>query len=170
MQVRALTPTDAEQYQALRLLGLKEVPSAFASSFEEEAPTPIDEIATRLHSKEDGAIFGSFEEGILIGCIGIQRENMAKLSHKAFIWGMYIFPECRGRGQAKILLDHALQFAVHSLHVMQVNLGVHTQNAGAIALYRNAGFEVWATERQALIVNGQPQDEHHMVYYAPRPA
>ena len=168
MHIRTLSPSDAEQYQALRLRGLKESPSAFASSFEEEISTPIDEISRRLQPKNSDAIFGCFEEGVLTGVIGVQRESMQKLRHKAYVWGMYVAPEYRSRGCAQLLVAQALQFAWQTLGVVQVNLGVHTQNAGAIALYRKAGFEVWGTERDALVVNATPQDEHHMVCHAPQ--
>jgi GNAT superfamily N-acetyltransferase len=167
MKVRALSTSDAEQYQALRLRGLKEAPSAFASSFEEEADTSIEEIARRLQPKDSGTILGSFEQAVLAGVVGVQRESMVKLSHKA---GMYVAPEYRRGGRAQLLLEHALQFAWQSLCVVQVNLGVHTLNTGAIALYRQVGFEVWGTERGALVVAAQPQDEHHMVCRAPSAA
>lgn len=139
------------------------MPTAFASSLEEEADTSLEEIARRLQPKDSGTIFGSFEQAILAGVVGVERERMLKLRHKGFIWGMYVSPEYRRSGRAQLLLQHALQFAWQSLHVVQVNLGVHTQNAGAIALYRQAGFDVWGTERGALVVDGKPQDEHHMV-------
>jgi len=170
MQIRALSPSDAKQYQALRLRGLKEAPAAFASSFEEEAATSIGEIERRLQPKDSGTILGSFEQAILAGVVGVQREHMVKLSHKAFIWGMYVAPEFRRGGRAQLLLQHALQFAWQSLHVVRVNLGVHTLNTGALTLYEKAGFEVWGTEHGALVVDAQSQDEHHMVCRAPRKA
>ena len=167
MQLRALSPSDAEQYQALRLRGLQEAPTAFASSFEEEADASLEEIARRLQPKDSGILFGSFDQATLAGVVGVERERMLKLRHKGFIWGMYVSPEYRRSGHARALLQHALQFAWQSLRVVQVNLGVHTQNAGAIALYRQAGFEVWGTERGSLVVDALPQDEHHMVCRAP---
>jgi ribosomal protein S18 acetylase RimI-like enzyme len=168
MQIRALIPDDATQYQALRLRGLREAPAAFASSFEEESATSADDVARRLQPKDSGAIFGCFDQSALAGVVGVQRETMLKLRHKAFIWGMYVAPEYRRRGHAKPLLAHALQHAWQSLQVVQVNLGVHTLNTAALALYRNAGFEIWGTERGSLIVGAQPQDEHHMVCRAPQ--
>ena len=63
-----------------------------------------------------------------------------------------------------------LPYAWQSLGVAQVNLGVHTENASAIALYRRYGFVVWGTENGALVVVGKAQDEHHMVCRAPSAA
>jgi RimJ/RimL family protein N-acetyltransferase len=170
MHVRTLQSDDAAEYQALRLRGLAEAPSAFASSYEEEVNTPVAEIARRLQPKDSGAIFGAFAESELVGLAGVERESMIKLSHKAYLWGMYVSPEFRKGGVGALLLKHALPYAWHSLRVVQVNLGVHTQNLNAIALYRRLGFVVWGTEQGALVVAGKAQDEHHMVCRAPSAA
>ena len=170
MHVRTLTPEDAAAYQALRLRGLAETPAAFASSHEEEVNTPLAEISRRLQPKATGAIFGAFFEGTLAGLAGIERESMAKLSHKAYLWGMYVSPEHRGTGVGSLLLEHVLPYAWRSLGVVQVNLGVHTENASAIALYQRLGFVVWGTELGALVVGGKAQDEHHMVCRVPSAA
>lgn len=167
MSIRKLQPDDAAEYQALRLSGLAEAPSAFASSHEEEAHTPLAEMARRLSPSESGAIFGAFAEGRLVGVVGVQRESMRKLSHKAVIWGMYVEPSQRRCGHASRLLAHGLSYAWQSLGVVQVNLGVHTENTRAISLYSLFGFTVWGTEPGALVVDGQAQDEHHMVCRAP---
>jgi GNAT superfamily N-acetyltransferase len=98
MLIRTLTPEDAAAFQTLRLRGLKECPEAFASSYEEEAGTPLEEIERHLKPKTDSAIVGAFREGELVGLTGVQREGMAKLAHKAFIWGVYVAPEARGNG------------------------------------------------------------------------
>lgn len=167
MLIRTLQPEDAAAYQALRLRGLAEVPTAFASSWEEEQGTPLEEVARRLRPDETGAVFGAFASSQLVGLAGVQRESMVKLRHKAWLWGMYVSPEYRRSGVGSRLLEHALPYVWQSLGVAQVHLGVHTGNTSALALYRRFGFEVWGTERAALIVAGEPQDEHHMVCRAP---
>jgi RimJ/RimL family protein N-acetyltransferase len=163
MHVRTLHPDDAIEYQALRLRGLTETPTAFASSHEEEVRTPLAEIARRLQPQDSAAIFGGFVGGQLVGLVGVQRESMVKLSHKAWLWGMYVSPVHRKSGLGSLLLEQALAYAWQSLGVTQVNLGVHTHNTSALALYRRFGFEVWGTEKGSLVVAGEPQDEHHMV-------
>jgi len=45
MQLRTLTPEDASVFQELRLQGLREAPTAFASSYEEECDTPLAAVA-----------------------------------------------------------------------------------------------------------------------------
>jgi ribosomal protein S18 acetylase RimI-like enzyme len=163
MTIRRLLPADAEQFQAVRLFGLQECPSAFASSYAEEVDTPLSAVAARLAHKPDGAIFGWFAGPILQGVVGVQREGMAKLAHKAFVWGMYVAVQARRTGVGQVLLQHAVEYARDELGVRQVNLGVNTQNHAALALYRRVGFEVYGTEREYLLVDGVLHDEYQMV-------
>jgi RimJ/RimL family protein N-acetyltransferase len=167
MTLRLLQAADAAEFQALRLRGLAEAPTAFASSHAEEVGTPLQEISRRLQPRADAAQFGAWFEGRLAGVVGLQREGLHKLAHKAFLWGMYVAPEARGQGLGALLLQAALSHAWAVLAVRQVNLGVHAENTGAIRLYQRLGFECFGVERAALQVDGQLQDEWHMVCVRP---
>ncbi len=163
MKVRMLSPADAVAFQALRLRGLQECSTAFASSYEEECETPSDVIAGRLAAGAGRAMFGAFRESSLVGVVGIQRETMPRLKHKAFIWGMYVAPEVRGKGAGRLLVAEALKYAFSMDGVRQVNLGVNALNVPAIALYEGAGFERFGLERGFMLVDGVLQDELQMV-------
>ena len=163
MQVRPLSPQDASAFADMRLRGLQECPEAFASSYEEEVGTPIHEIEDRLKPRTDAVIFGAFDGADLCALVGLQRESMAKLAHKAFIWGMYVAPEARGQGVGTLLLEHALSYAESTLHTRQVNLGVNTRNTAAIALYKKLGFVEYGLERGFLRIGEQLFDEYQMV-------
>jgi len=164
LNIRVLTPLDSGAFLALRLRGLEECPEAFASSFEEEVNTPIAEIEGRLQPNADCAIFGAFEESKLCALVGLQRERMAKMAHKSFIWGVYVAPEARGRGVGAEIMRHALTYAESVLGTRQVNLGVNTKNTSAVSLYKKLGFIQFGFERDFLLVNGVLQDEYQMVY------
>jgi ribosomal protein S18 acetylase RimI-like enzyme len=88
---------------------------------------------------------------------------MAKLAHKAFIWGVYVAPEARGLGVGTKVVRHALSYAADTLRVRQVNLGVNTKNTAAVALYRKLGFVEYGLERGFLLVAGELHDEYQMV-------
>jgi RimJ/RimL family protein N-acetyltransferase len=163
MQIRALTPQDASSFQALRLRGLQECPEAFASSYEEEFETPLAEIERSLQPKPDAVVFGAFDAHGLVALLGLQRESMTKLAHKALIWGVYVAPEARGRGIGTYVLRHALDYAANVLQVRQVNLGVNTRNTAALSLYKKLGFVPFGLERAFMLVDGEFQDECHMV-------
>ena len=170
MQIRMLTPQDAAAFQALRLRGLKESPEAFASSYEEEVGTPISEIERCLQPKADSAIFGAFQGLALCALVGLQRESMAKLARKSFIWGLYVAPEAQGGGIGAKLVSYALSHAAAVLRTNQVNLGVSTKNYSAITLYKKLGFVEFGLERGCLLVSGVLQDEYQMVCHVPSAA
>ncbi len=170
MLLRTLTPEDAAAFQALRLRGLQECPEASASSHEEEALTLQAEIERRLQPKNDSAMIGLFRDEKVVGLTGVQREGMAKLAHKPFIWGVYVAPEARGYGVGTSVVSHALNYASEVLGVRQVNLGVNAANTAAVELYKKLGFVQYGFERGFLMVAGVLHDEYQMVWHAPSAA
>ena len=163
MHICALAPPDAAAFQALRLRGLQECPEAFASTYEEEVDTPLSEIERQLQPKTDSAIFGGFQGTELCALVGLQREGMAKLKHKSFIWGVYVAPEARTGGVGTQIMNYALRHAATVLGTRQVNLGVNTKNTAAVSLYKKLGFVEYGLERGYLLVGGVLQDEYQMV-------
>jgi RimJ/RimL family protein N-acetyltransferase len=165
--IRRLLPADAAQFQALRLRGLREAPTAFGSSYEEECDRPAAEVAERMAMNTDGFILGAFDGDTLIGTVGMQRERPLKRRHKMVLWGMYVLPDARRGAVGRKLVDEALRqgFALPGLR--QVVLGVNAANAPALALYTAAGFTAFGLERGCMIVDGVLEDEIHMVCVRP---
>lgn len=104
MTIRRLTPSDAAAFQGLRLASLLDTPIAFGSSYGEESNSTLQSVAARLEPLPDRGVFGAFDGDTLIGIVGLGRENLLNLSHKAFIWGMYVAPAYRNQGLARELL------------------------------------------------------------------
>ena len=163
MQVRELGPDDARVFQALRLAALRECPSAFASSYEEEHEISIAVVAERLVAKADRCVLGAWLGSDLVGMLGLKREEMRKLAHKAYIWGMYVAPRARRRGVGRELIAQALSRAASMTGVRQITLGVNAANAEAIALYEAAGFTSFGIERGFMLLDGVLHDEVMMV-------
>jgi ribosomal protein S18 acetylase RimI-like enzyme len=163
MLIRRLAPSDATTYVEVRLQALRDAPSAFAVSYEEESANPISQIEAMLRPQDDRAVFGAFINDQLVGMAALGREGLRNLSHKAFVWGMYVAPTCRNQGIGRSLLMQALYLAREVPGVTQVNLCVNVGNATAIALYESLGFQVFGREAAALMVEGKFHDDLHMV-------
>ena len=154
MHLRRLTPSDAPAYQSLRLAALRESPTAFSSSYEDECDTPLSAIEAHMAPDSGRNRFGAFDGEALVGVVGVGREAAAKLRHKAFVGGMVVAPAWRNQGVGRQLLAHALAFADAMPGVRQVTLSITAGNAAALALYASMGFRVFGQEPRALCVDG----------------
>ena len=162
IQVRKLGPADAESFQSLRLQALREDPIAFASSYEDERDTPLDTVARRLVPGDDRAIVGAFDRGQLVGLAAWHREEMRKMHHKGFVWGVYVRQSHRGRGLGRRLLEAVIAMARRSPGILVLNLTAYADNHAAIALYESLGFVIYGREQAALCVDGTLHDDVHM--------
>ena len=162
MNIRRLTPLDAAAFQALRLAGLRDEPSAFGSSYEEERSESLADVERRLLPLADRGVFGAFEREQLVGVVALGREGMNKLAHKAFVWGLYVVPPSRGKGLGRGLLAQALALAQSVAGLRQVNLCVNSGNVGALRLYESLGFKAFGHEPGAMLIDGELHDETHM--------
>ncbi len=163
MLIRRLVSSDAKPYQTLRLAALREYPSAFCSSYEEECDTPLATIAGHMAPGSGRNRFGAFDGDELVGMLGVGRDNSPKLRHKAFIRGVYVAPSHRGTGLGRQLMEQALVFAASMEGVHQIGLVVTASNVAAVTLYQTLGFESFGLEQRALLVDGVFYDDLYMV-------
>lgn len=159
MKARLLTTADAAAYQSLRLEGLREAPSAFTASHEDESSTPLSEIARRLSPGSGRIYLGVFDGEELVAIARIDRDSSQKQSHRAHIRGVYVSSNHRGKGAARKLMEYALDCAASLQGVTHVNLAVTAGNEPAQKLYESLGFKAWGYEPAALIVDGVVYDE-----------
>lgn len=165
MLIRPLSAADAAAFQVLRLAALQDAPTAFASSYEEERDRPLDKVAARLAPLlGESCVFGAFADGALAGMVGLKRDEHHKLRHKAFIWGVYVAPELRGRGVGRQLMQATLDHAAGWPGLRQIYLGVNAANQPAIHLYQRMSFVTYGREPACMIVNGEVIDELLMVW------
>lgn len=163
MTVRRLTPDDLEAFQALRLRGLRESPSAFGSTYEEEVDRPLEMVAARLKESDDSAVVGAFGgDGALLGMGGVHREGKRKARHRAGIWGMYVVPEARGQGVGRALLQALVEHARGMGGVERLELGVESGNTAARTLYHASGFTTYGVQPDAYRADGQSWDAELM--------
>ena len=158
--IRRLNPIDAPDYRTIRLDALKHNPEAFGSIYEIEQARPIAAFEQRL---TDNIVFGAYAEGTIVGMAGLRRQVGQKDSHKAYVWGMYVQPDCRGTGIGSALL-HELILVSQTL-VEQLTLSIVKGNDPAATLYRKFGFQIYGVEPRALKTPDGYNDEIHMIKF-----
>ncbi len=153
--IRRLNAADAEEFRALRLQALEECPESFTSDLGFEAGQPLEWFARSL--REEYA-FGAYVGGELSGVVVIRTNpKKPKIIHRAFVWGVYVGPNARGRGVARRLMEAAI--AELPAEVEVVHLGVSAQNPSAIRTYEGLGFRRYGLEEKALKIDGRYVDE-----------
>lgn len=159
--IRRLGPADLAAYRAIRQEALENHPEAFVSTADDFVARPDADVVRML----DGlAVFGAFlPDGSLGGINAFMRNDGAKERHRGWMIQVYVRPEQRGTGMAKALVEHLIGHARH--HVVQVHLGVWSENQPALRLYQRLGFTIYGTEPRYLFVNGRYIDEHLMVRF-----
>jgi ribosomal protein S18 acetylase RimI-like enzyme len=159
--IRRLGPADLAAYRAIRQEALGNHPEAFVSTADDFAARPDADVVRML---EGLAVFGAFlPDGSLGGINAFMRNDGAKERHRGWMIQVYVRPEQRGTGMAQALVEHLIDHARH--HVVQVHLGVWSENQPALKLYQRLGFTIYGTEPRYLFVNGRYIDEHLMVRF-----
>lgn len=157
-QVRLLSGADAPAFQACRLEALSLHPCAFAAAFEEEDGRSPAEVAARL---DQGAAFGAFLDGALVGTAGFAMPPLRKKCHKGVLWGVYVRSAARGRGLGRLLVEQVIEHARG--RVEQLHATVVTTGEAARQLYRQLGFQAYGREPRGLKVGDQYFDQELLV-------
>jgi RimJ/RimL family protein N-acetyltransferase len=159
--------TQLERFWRLRLRALQDAPEAFSSSYEETVQTPLPDLVEQQRARisTENVVFLAQEDSEFVGITGLYRETRLKTKHKGHIWGVYVLPEWRGRGIARVLMQRAIAYARGWAGLQLLHLSVTAGNTAALRLYESLGFVTWGTQPKALYVDGVYFDEHHMALH-----
>ncbi|MGZ8260331.1 MAG: N-acetyltransferase family protein [Caldimonas sp.] len=163
-QIRRLGADDLADYKRLRDEMLALHPEAFTSDATSEAEKCAADYLPRLGlDRSDGGHFvlGAWHGRRLVGAIGCEREDRAKVRHIGHVIGMMVRPERRGQGIGALLLE-ACTAEARRAGLELMTLSVSAGNAGAIRLYARHGFVGYGTLRRALKIGGVYHDKLHM--------
>jgi RimJ/RimL family protein N-acetyltransferase len=109
---------------------------------------------TRSHLKQvlanpDAMHILALVDGEIIGYINTFNQTRMSLRHN-IEFGIAISPSWQGAGLGYILLNELLNWAKANETITRVELHVHSQNKGAIALYEKLGFEKEGHRRNSI--------------------
>jgi len=154
IQIRQLTPSDAESFRELRLEGLRLNPEAFGSTYDFEKDQPLTRYIGWL---TNSTVFGASQNSELIGTASFTQLSGIKNSHKGLLRAMYVRPTHRCSGAGRQLVQSVIELARQK--VEQLQLAVVSTNQPAIRLYQTLGFRQYGLEPRALKHNGIYSDE-----------
>lgn len=122
-----------------------------------EAPSFVRTRRLVLDSLKDGAVhYVAVHCGEVVGWCDLRPKSAVTLRHSAVL-GMGIVAGFRGRGiGARLLQETLAQGTARGL--WRAELIVRSDNAPAIALYRQFGFEIEGTCRRYLRIDGVDHD------------
>ena len=164
-RIMVLPPGRWREAKTLRLEALVEEPSAFASSYADEAAFDDTIWQSRLQSafeRKGNLSYFAEREGVLVGMAGATWSNRAKLRHTASVYSVYVRPRMRGVGIASALMQALLKELTSAIGIEKVSLTVNCESFAAIRLYEKLGFEVVGTARRGLKIDGRYLDMHFM--------
>ena len=99
-------------------------------------------------------------DGRVVGSLGLHRRR-DRLAHVASL-GMAVHDDYQGQGIGTALMEAAIDMADNWLNLKRVELDVFTDNARAIHLYKNFGFEIEGTRRALSFREGEYVDTYAM--------
>lgn len=154
----ALTRENAEEWQSLRLEGVRDFPVGFLLTEEEAARTSVERAADVLAS---GATRGVFSNDTLAGFCGFRRSELERLRHRAELGPFFVSARFQGKGAASVLMLGVIEEA-RAAGVEQLELFVDTKNARAIRFYQRFGFKHAATFIDSVRIGGRSHNDDFM--------
>jgi RimJ/RimL family protein N-acetyltransferase len=141
VRIHTVQRRDWRNYRDIRLAALKDAPSAFASTWREEASLTAPQWMERAQRSEDGdtltIVIAADDAGRWVGLAGGYRP--ADRGADVELISMWVAPDCRGRNIGAELVRAVLAWA-ESHQAGRVGLWVNQANQPAISLYEKAGF------------------------------
>jgi ribosomal protein S18 acetylase RimI-like enzyme len=141
MRVKTVRASDWREYREIRLAALKDAPSAFASTWQQEAARSPQQWRERAQLSQEGlsrTIVVAVDDGeCWIGLAGGYRPGDDGAD--AELISMWVAPDCRCRGVGYALARAVVSWAEgHGSRV--IGLWVNQANQLAISLYKRVGF------------------------------
>lgn len=161
MTIRSIRKGDGEAFLAMQRQLDQE--SDFMLLLPEERTTTNEQSEQHIEevlARNDFLYVALDDSEQISGYIYGERGSLKKISHSAYIV-IGLQKKLHRKGIATHFFRKLDQWAKEQ-HIKRLELTVITENTGAIALYRKAGFEIEGTKKNAIFQNGVYQDEYYM--------
>jgi RimJ/RimL family protein N-acetyltransferase len=141
VRIHTVQHRDWRDYRDIRLAALKDAPSAFAATWQQEAALTESQWMERAQRSEEGdtatIVVAVDDDGRWVGLAGGYRPG--DRGADAELISMWVAPDCRGRKISPDLVRAVLAWA-DSHQAVSVGLWVNETNQPAISLYEKEGF------------------------------
>lgn len=151
--IKSLSPDDWEKFRDIRLEALRTDPLAFGSSYEGEKNLEESVWQERI----ENTLF-ALSENTPVGMIAFSFEKKIKIKHVAYIHGVYVRPEFRGKEIGKKLIEHVLKVIRQNNAITKIRLTVTSEQVAALNLYKSYGFDIVGKLKNELCVGGKFYD------------
>jgi ribosomal protein S18 acetylase RimI-like enzyme len=162
VRIHTVQLRDWPDYRDIRLAALKDAPSAFASTWRQEAALTESQWMERAQRSEEGdtatIVIAVDDAGRRVGLAGGYRPG--DRGADAELISMWVAPDCRGRTIGSGLVRAVLAWA-DSHQAVSVGLWVNETNQPAISLYEKEGFR--RTGEVDKLPSDPTQQEIHML-------
>jgi len=170
--IREAVPADAAGYIRLIKTILREQPPVDTPYAPEEFDPPVERIAARILAAADepNSLFSvAVARGEVIGALTCGGGSLRADGHMTVL-GIYVAKRWRDRGVGRGLMAYAVEWARSSPVIERVELEVYANNARAIHLYEQFGFEHEGRKRRMYYRDGAPMDMLIMALLFDKPA
>ncbi len=164
MDIRLVDEFDMLELWKIWVRALHDHPEAFGPTYEWARDVSPERIQELLRQTQSGGGFtlGVFKAQTPVGMLNFNRLQGDKFHHKGYVGAVYVVPEERRNGVARMMLNTTLEHARAMTDLAVVGLSVNNENKSAIKLYEACGFKSYGVEPKGLCVNGQYYDLMHM--------
>jgi ribosomal protein S18 acetylase RimI-like enzyme len=160
--IKPLGPEQIDDFIRIRRDSLHLFPYAFGSAPKAEI-NKEETIKNLTQKNESDFILGYFNaEEELVGIVGCVREKGIKYSHKAFIWGMFVYPEFQKMKIGEQLLLACIEKIKIVPGIQKLTLCATHVSTPALALYKKLGFTIYGEEKNAMRWNDKALDMIYM--------
>lgn len=148
-------------YRELRLEALKEFPTAFSSSFEDQVDKDLaywQKYIELAENKNTEIMIMAYDGNKMVGMGVIFWDDKIKVRHIAHMAAIYVSKNYQGKGLGykltKLLIDEAKEVK----QLKKLKLEVESTNKPAYELYKKLGFKEIGIAKNEIFHNGKYYD------------